>query len=137
MTGKCLRAWFVSLTFPTCRSLPTFSEIRETVQYKLALVGRACLWRASCSYHTGHSSRETVLLLQSGQCLLGFDAMVLRDLERFSYILFFFKKFFLMCMGALPTCISVLFVHLVPSEARKCIRSPKNGDMNSCEDSGN
>lgn len=94
MTGKCLHAWFVSLTFPTCRSLPTFSEIRETVQYKLALVRRACLWRASCSYQTGHSSRETVLLLQSGQCLLGFEPMVLRDLERFSYILFFKKILF-------------------------------------------
>lgn len=47
---------------------------------------------ASCSYHTGSSSREMVLLLQSGQCRLGFDPMVLRDLERFSHILFFFKK---------------------------------------------
>lgn len=76
-----------------------------------------------------------VLLLLSGQCLLGFEPVVLRDLERFSHILFK-KKILLMCMGVLPTCISVLFVHLVPSEARKCIRSPRNGDVNSCEDAG-
>lgn len=41
--------------------------------------------------------------------------------------------FFLMCMGVLPTCMSVHHKHAVPMEARKKKRSPETRAKDSCE----
>ena len=92
----------------TLSHVPSFHVVTEHVNhgYFCMKIRRAFLLRVSCSYHTGSSSREMVLLLLSGQCLLGFEPVVLRDVERFSHILFFKKILFDMygCFANMYIC---------------------------------